>query len=162
MSFLSFLRLVSGRAINYFFCSLWGGCSQAPLCVSYRPCFEGCPRIWYFARLQILGLRSARTRNLRGSQGFKASRCMILVHVSKRGSCQYRAETWNTLPRESLNPFASATFLFAELDEDERVYVHLPEGVRGKDGSRGFLHLKKACMEFEWQHKLGPDTWRSF
>ena len=38
----------------------------------------------------------------------------------------------------------STAFLFAELDEDERVYVHLPEGVRGKDGRRGFLRLKKA------------------
>ena len=50
------------------FCSLCGGCSSSMFCVSYRPCFERCPRIWYFAGLQILGLRGARTYNLWSSE----------------------------------------------------------------------------------------------
>ena len=48
--------------------SLCGGCSSSMFCVSYRPCFERYPRIWYFAGLQILGLRGARTYNLWSSK----------------------------------------------------------------------------------------------
>ena len=38
----------------------------------------------------------------------------------------------------------STAFLFADLDPDGRVVVKLPDGVKGRDGRRGFLRLKKA------------------
>ena len=38
----------------------------------------------------------------------------------------------------------STAFLFADLDPDGHVVVKLPDGVKGRDGRRGFLRLKKA------------------
>ena len=38
----------------------------------------------------------------------------------------------------------STAFLFADLDPDGRVVVKLPDGVKGRNGRRGFLKLKKA------------------
>ena len=38
----------------------------------------------------------------------------------------------------------STAFLFADLDPDGRVVVRLPDGVKGRNGRRGFLRLKKA------------------
>ena len=38
----------------------------------------------------------------------------------------------------------STAFLWAELDEEETIVVRLPEGVRSRDGRRGYLRLKKA------------------
>ena len=51
--------------------SLWGGCSQPLFCVSYRPCFEECPRIWYFAGLSIL--QRACGPELKQSLGLKSA-----------------------------------------------------------------------------------------
>ena len=39
----------------------------------------------------------------------------------------------------------STAFLFADLDPDGRVVVKLPDGVKGRDGRRGFLRLKRPC-----------------
>ena len=68
LSFLSFPSACTQKSQFKSFCSLWGGCSQSPFCVGYRPRFEGCPRIWYFAGLQIVGLGGARAHNLWGSE----------------------------------------------------------------------------------------------
>ena len=38
----------------------------------------------------------------------------------------------------------STAFLFADLDPDGRVVVKLPDGVKGRNGRRDFLKLKKA------------------
>ena len=47
--------------------SLWRVFQFHVLC-QLQACFERCPRIWYFAGLQILGLRGARTYNLWSSE----------------------------------------------------------------------------------------------
>ena len=87
------------------FASLWGGCFQLLFCVSYRPCFEACQRIGYFAGLPIVGLRGARAHNLWGSR-MLANR----VHAGSgatREAYERRKEAWE-LPGSDLGGLGAA------------------------------------------------------
>ena len=43
-----------------------------------------------------------------------------------------------------------------ELDEDSNIVVKLPDGVRSRDGLRGYMRLQKALSVFELQLRRGP------
>ena len=49
----------------------------------------------------------------------------------------------------------STAFLFAELDEDSNIVVKLPDGVRSRDGRRGYMRLKKALYGL----RVAAQTW---
>ena len=50
--------------------SLWGGCCQLPLYVSYRPVFKTWVRIRYFGALSICGPTAHSANDRRGSKVF--------------------------------------------------------------------------------------------
>ena len=50
----------------------------------------------------------------------------------------------------------STAFLFADLDEDDgHIVVRLPDGVKGRDGRRGYMRLKKALYGL----RVAAQTW---
>ena len=49
----------------------------------------------------------------------------------------------------------STAFLFAELDEDSNIVVNLPDGVKSRDGRRGYMPLKKALYGL----RVAAQTW---
>ena len=53
--------------------------------------------------------------------------------------CLAATKRWNIVGLD-----VSAAFLFADLEEDGRVLVSLPDGVKGKGGRKGYLRLRKA------------------
>ena len=49
----------------------------------------------------------------------------------------------------------STAFLFAELDEDNKIVIKLPDGVKSRDGRRGYMRLKKALYGL----RVAAQTW---
>ena len=50
----------------------------------------------------------------------------------------------------------STAFLFADLDEEDgHIVVRLPDGVKGRDGRRGYMRLRKALYGL----RVAAQTW---
>ena len=69
--------------------------------------------------------------------------------------CLSATKRWNIVGLD-----VSAAFLFADLEEDGRVLVTLPDGVKGKGGRKGYFASGRPCMGFVSPRSSGPVIWQ--
>ena len=123
-------------------------------CVSWRPLKRGNEKV-----ITTRWVCSAKTERVEGkerhivrcrvvardfAQGCSAAQLGISSPTSSAEAlrtflCLSATKRWNIVGLD-----VSAAFLFADLEEDGRVLVTLPDGVKGKGGRKGYLRLRKA------------------